>query len=357
MLRFEMLPANDGDCLWIEYGDQNKPWRILIDGGTSGSAKPLVEKVKALPPEQRRFELLVVTHVDADHIAGVLKLIETPTLGLSMADVWFNAYKHLLEEGNETFGPEQGEQLSADIKAGNLPWNVAFGGQAVRVPDVGQLPVKKLAGDMELVVLGPTMEKLRLLTPVWVQACKDAGIKPGKPSARPRPAGLETFGPINVEALADTPLEEDQSEANGSSITLLMRYHGATVLLSGDGHPSIIQAGVDRLGLGDKPLRLDGCKVPHHGGPNNLSSSLLARIDCARYLFSTSGARHGHPSREAVARVLKYGRHSDSPTELVFNYRSKYNSIWDSPDLRRRWRYTTVFPVTGQAGVVGFTAP
>ena len=54
MLRIEMLPANQGDCLWIEYGDPKKPRQILIDGGTSGSIKPLVAKVKALPASRRR---------------------------------------------------------------------------------------------------------------------------------------------------------------------------------------------------------------------------------------------------------------------------------------------------------------
>ena len=127
MLRIEMLPAAQGDCLWIEYSDKNKPRRILVDGGTSGSIKPLVDKVKSLPAGSRRLELLVVTHVDADHIAGVLKFLETPSLGLEVAEIWFNAYKHLLEKG-ETFGPAQGEDLSADIVAGKVPWNTKFKG-------------------------------------------------------------------------------------------------------------------------------------------------------------------------------------------------------------------------------------
>ena len=37
MLRIEMLPAENGDCLWIEYGEENSPHRILIDGGTHGT--------------------------------------------------------------------------------------------------------------------------------------------------------------------------------------------------------------------------------------------------------------------------------------------------------------------------------
>jgi beta-lactamase superfamily II metal-dependent hydrolase len=357
MLRIEMLPASQGDCLWIEYGTKTKPRRILIDGGTSGSIQPLVDKVKALPAGSRRLELLVVTHVDADHIAGVLKFLETPKLGLSVGEIWFNAYKHLLEKDDEIFGPEQGEKLSADIVAGNVPWNVAFQGHAVKVPDTGPLPVKKLAGDLELAVLGPTMAKLRILRPVWIQACKDAHIKPGKPSPRPRPPGLEIFGPINVDTLADAKFKEDATEANGSSIILLLRYDGMTVLLGADGHPAVIEAGLKRLAPGNQRVKLDAYKVAHHGSQNNVNRSLLDRLACSRYLISSNGAIYHHPSREAVARILKYGRSGNRPTDLVFNYRTKFNSIWDSAALKQKWAYTTAFPASGQKGMIAFEAP
>jgi beta-lactamase superfamily II metal-dependent hydrolase len=355
MLRIEMLPAAQGDCLWIEYGQKAKPRRILIDGGTTGSIKPLVEKVKALPAGSRTLELLVVTHVDADHIAGVLKFLGTPQLGLTVREIWFNAYKHLLDK-DETFGPAQGEQLSADIVAGKVPWNTKFKGRAVKVPDKGPLPVKKFDGGLELVVLGPTMEKLRILKPKWIEECKKAGIIPGKPKAVPRPPALEPFGPINVDTLADVKFKEDGTEANGSSILLLLRYDGMSILLGADGHPSVIEAGLERLS-GNKRLKLDAYKVAHHGSKNNVNRSLLDRLDCSRYLVSSNGAIYHHPDREAIARILKFGKSGNRPTELVFNFRTKFNAVWDSDSLRAKWKYTTTFPASGKSGLVAFEAP
>ena len=32
MLTVEMLPAEHGDCLWVEYGDPGRPSVLLIDG-------------------------------------------------------------------------------------------------------------------------------------------------------------------------------------------------------------------------------------------------------------------------------------------------------------------------------------
>src|SRR5271166_3132648 len=84
-----MLPAGHGDCLWIEYGDPTR--RILVDGGPYYSYKHLRNRIEQLDVGDRHFELLIVTHIDADHIEGILRLLQEPQhLGVSFDDVWFN---------------------------------------------------------------------------------------------------------------------------------------------------------------------------------------------------------------------------------------------------------------------------
>ncbi|BBX66544.1 ComEC/Rec2 family competence protein [Mycolicibacterium psychrotolerans] len=68
MFSVEMLPAGHGDCLWIEYGDPVR--RVLVDGGPYYSYKHLRARIERLDPTDRHFELLIITHVDADHIEG-----------------------------------------------------------------------------------------------------------------------------------------------------------------------------------------------------------------------------------------------------------------------------------------------
>jgi len=164
---------------------------------------------------------------------------------------------------------------------------------------------------------------------------------------------LESFGPLNVETLAGALFTEDPTEANGSSIVLLLRYKGSNILLGADGHPSVIEAGIKRLSP-RKRLKLDAYKVAHHGSRNNVNQPLLARIDCSRYLFSSSGAIYRHPGREAIARILKYGKRGSTPTELVFNYRTKFTKVWEAASLKTKWRYTTSYPAKGQQGIVAF---
>ena len=80
MFRIDMLPAEFGDALWIEYG-QDAVHRILIDCGTRSVFEAVKRRIEALPVAERHFELFVVTHVDVDHIGGALELAATRLRG------------------------------------------------------------------------------------------------------------------------------------------------------------------------------------------------------------------------------------------------------------------------------------
>jgi glyoxylase-like metal-dependent hydrolase (beta-lactamase superfamily II) len=44
--------------------------RVLIDCGSSPTYQVIKHHIAALPDEDCRFELLIVTHVDTDHVGG-----------------------------------------------------------------------------------------------------------------------------------------------------------------------------------------------------------------------------------------------------------------------------------------------
>jgi glyoxylase-like metal-dependent hydrolase (beta-lactamase superfamily II) len=77
MFTVDMLPAAQGDCVWIEYGTPEHPHRILIDAGPSSAYAALKERLLAArerSPERRlHFELLIITHIDLDHIGGAIE--------------------------------------------------------------------------------------------------------------------------------------------------------------------------------------------------------------------------------------------------------------------------------------------
>ena len=355
MLRIDMLPAAQGDALWIEYGDEHSPKRILIDGGTKGSWKEgLRARIEGLPAADRHFELLIVTHIDADHIDGALKLLQDETLGTSFGDVWFNGWRHL-PETLEPLGPVAGERLTDAIVHAwtSVERRVRREGGGRSRPH-GALPKAKLADELSITVLAPGLEQLFELRPVWKKAIEEAGLDPETPQPAPvePPAhGLEHLGGApNVDALAASVFEEDSAEPNGSSIVILLEHDGKSVLLTGDAFPSVVLAGVERLNAERNvpKLSLDKFKVPHHGSRFNLSPALIAAIDCKDHLFSSNGKQTEHPHPESVARVLAA---SGAGTRLFFNYTTTFNEAWADATLQNTRGYTTTYPAAGSTGL------
>lgn len=351
MLKLEMLPAGHGDCLWIEYGDPGKPRRVLIDGGATGTYKrALRAKLQNLPLNERRFDLLMVTHIDADHITGVLDLLTDRDTGFSAQDIWFNGFRHLPDEAPDTMGAVQGELLTNLLVQPGISWNAAFDRRAVAVPPDGKLPRVELAGGLALTVLSPTPAKLATLKPVWEKEVRKAGLDPSVPAhEEATEEGFELLsGPLDVDELAAQPFAEDRAEANGSSIAVLAEFEGRSLLLTGDAHPGVLTAAIKRLDPGrlnsNGKLGIDACKLPHHASKANVSRELLSALACPQYLVSTNGAHFKHPDAQAIARVIKWGGNSRA---LTFNYRTKFSEGWDAKALRDRYGYTAVYPAQG----------
>lgn len=364
MLRIEMLPAAQGDALWIEYGDPDQPRRILIDGGTKSSwPQGLKARVEALPVDQRTFELLIVTHIDADHIDGALALLRDDTLGASFGDVWFNGWRHLPDTPLESLGPVEGELLTQTLVTRAIPWNDAFEQRAVGVNTEGALPRKEFADDLTLTILAPYAQQLANLKPVWAKVVREAGLEPGQPAEEipkePLPEGLERLGPDalpDVPALAEVPFHADTAQANGSTIVVLLEHDGKSALLCGDAFPAVVLLSVQRLlqERGTEKFATDAFKLPHHGSHANISKELLEKIDTRRFLLSSNGSHTRHPHPEAVARVLV----TTAPeASLLFNYRTHFNEVWDAEELKSDFHYEAVYPAGGVTGLMVELAP
>ncbi|HHH37705.1 MAG TPA: MBL fold metallo-hydrolase, partial [Epsilonproteobacteria bacterium] len=315
MINIELIQAAQGDCIWIEYGkDQDSLHRILIDGGTSGTYKHLKKRIESLAPDERHFDLLVITHIDADHIAGILKLIEHTGLGITFSDVWFNGYKHL--STIHARGVVQGELLSDYLTKPDVPWNRAFNGRAVCVDKRKKFKAITLPGGMELTLLSPTKKALADLKPHWKKEAEKAGLFPKERNldiedldTRPDESVTTRAMLPNIESLAQMPFEPDTSLTNGSSIAFVSEYEGKKMLCIGDAYATILLDSIERYLPDCEPLYLDLFKIPHHGSDGNISKKLLERIRCSSYLVSTNGAYHKHPDKIAIARIIKYGGH------------------------------------------------
>ena len=72
-MRLKALHAADGDCLLLTSADGH---HALVDGGRARSFDEQAWPVlRAMADADERIDLLVVSHIDADHITGVLRLL------------------------------------------------------------------------------------------------------------------------------------------------------------------------------------------------------------------------------------------------------------------------------------------
>jgi beta-lactamase superfamily II metal-dependent hydrolase len=395
MFRIEMLPAAHGDSLWIEYGTGQHARRILIDGGPAHTYPALRERILHLPADDRHFDLLIITHIDGDHIEGVVRLLQdAEALNCRFDRIWFNGRDQLnkvFDPAGAPLGALQGEMLSMLIsdyekRTGESVWNAGLPDAMVAIDrDTGKLPVVDLPGDCRLTLLSPDHERLLELKDRWRDELHKARVASGDEAALrrvlegarnlrplgdvlgeegepmegrfelPDPAGHDiaaglddTLGGSDGEAGADAPLGGDGSRANGSSIAVLLEYPRdkpkVRFLLAGDAWPSVLEASVDRLLSGpEERLSLTGFKLPHHGSVANVSAPLLRKLRCQHYLVSTSGAVFRHPHTRTVELLLTEHGGQGKP-RLHFNYLTDTTKAWSNTADQRTRRYEAVHP-------------
>jgi hypothetical protein len=171
---------------------------------------------------------------------------------------------------------------------------------------------------------------------VWADVVIAANLVPGqgtdrdgrapKPHRKAVPELPATLSAEQLRVLAHKT-RADGSAANGSSIAFILECGPARALLAADAHSPTLVAGLKRFARmkGEARVRLDLCKLPHHGSAANVSTAFVETIDTTRYLVSSDGMNFGHPDDAALARLLCS---SAAPARIYCNYASARCLPW-----------------------------
>ncbi len=226
-----MLPAAHGDALLVEWGKGRELHRMLVDGGPAVTYRRLHDRIAALG-RPRMLDRFVVTHIDGDHLEGVVRLLQDRRdLGLRIGDVWFNGWPQLATAPRDLLGPDQGDMLGALLIRDRQPWNESFGHAPVQVPATGDLEPVQLPGGARVTILGPGPRQLRDLRRNWMRVLRELRVTPGNVDA----ALQRLKRRQNLAGIRDVlgrPAALDNSAANASSISLLFEYEGQSLLLT-----------------------------------------------------------------------------------------------------------------------------
>jgi beta-lactamase superfamily II metal-dependent hydrolase len=344
-----MYPALDGDCLRLTWGRSGALHHLLVDLGRGATYRKIRPELLSLA----NLELFIISHVDADHIAGAMPLAAEQQPPFTPARVWFNGRVQLVaaqdrQPIHEPLGARQGEKLSRAIVKFRWPWNGEFASEIVSTDSAEAREPLALPGGLSVRLLSPRDTDLVNLLPVWDAELKRARLRPFDPDEEEQAPPDEQFEPLgtgpDVAKLAGEAFEADRTEANGSSIAFLAEFEGKRVLLAADSHSGVIESALAPLAESEGGrYRIDLVKLSHHGSAHNTSPEIPKRVDCTRFAISTDGSRrHKHPHGQSIARLL--AADPDRDKVLYFNYRQPQTELWESRRLTRRWHYECEFP-------------
>ena len=363
----DLRRALKGDCFFLHFGSKKKPGLMLIDGGPktvyAKHLKPRIKQIrearKLAAQEALPVDLLMISHVDDDHIQGILDLTKEEVTAVNqhqprMLDVmsfWHNSFDSIIDKGTEDIDNSIRKRFQSAVKGGQLTDADKEKIQARYVEAHQGEDVKKELESVSssLMVLASIEQGYRLRSDAERLGYPRNPEFKGKlivanEKARPVASGLKftVVGPMQpeiealrkkhqewLESLAEQgkTAEEalaayvDKSVPNLSSIVVMAEADGKRMLLTGDARGDKILKGLQFVGLleaGDKSkIEVDLLKVPHHGSANNLDNDFFQRIIAKHYVFSGDG-EHGNPERESLEMLIAARGDEDYEVHLTY---------------------------------------
>ncbi len=383
-INIKIFPALNGDCLLIKAGETN----ILIDGGYVNTYKEYLKPALIeLSSEGVNLSLVVVSHIDADHISGILKFIEENEQQniIPIQNIWHNSFRHLCQneqidsnfDEKQVFGDikkelfpdlercvsaKQGSSLATLLLKYNYPWNRQFEGNAVSLDTIRNVPIQK---DINIILLSPNNEKLGNLSNYWRKELYKNGylevphsiefwddafeylLAQEKQELRYVEQNISHKNDIDFHRLKEYPYIPDISPTNGSSISFILQIGDRKLLLLADSHSDLIVKELKKIFQPEEfPVFFDLIKLSHHGSFSNNSPELLNMIDSDKIIISTNGKIFNHPDMETLAWIIT--KKNGIKRRLYFNYHHQVCHNLSDNEIKEKYNYEVVLLTKGE---------
>lgn len=338
MFNIKVLQAFNGDCIIVSYGTE-EVHHILIDGGQGRQCfRQLCNYVDAIKREGNNIDLLILTHIDSDHIDGILRLLSSEMFDSTMIkEIWFD----FGEELQNLLGIRCKEQKVSMHNSGtDISWKQ---GKDVE-QKVKEMGIKKRAvvkqerisvGGAEITILSPSKEVLRKF------------VEQNDESERPvtEIAYSDDYHQSIFELNQKEP-EKKISLTNKSSIACLFEFNGQGILLLGDADADEIVNALVEMGYSkENKLKVNCCKIAHHASRHNTTNELIQMLDCSNYIISTRKTTQGRPSKECLSRIIC---NSEKPITFYCNYELDYSKVFTKEEFLK---YEMKFVFLEESGI------
>lgn len=330
MLNLKIIQAEYGDCFILEFGSSSEPHYILIDGGPDTIyEKHLQNELQTIRDNGGKLDLLILSHVDNDHIIGLLDLMaelreqHTNNINetISIDLLWYNSFKQTI--GSETniesrlktlfnnitttvpiietmnmivkgFG--EGNKLKLAATYLDIPINQIFVNSLVSVDNS---PDSIKFGNLNFYIVGPTKKNLEELKKEWHN-------------------WLEKYENSNISGDPSLAAMADHSIPNLSSIMFLTEMEGKKILFTGDGRGDHLLKGLSQMNLlnSEGIVYVDVLKVPHHGSNRNVTRKFFKTVIADKYIISANG-KYGNPDLATLIWIIEAAKENERAIEII----------------------------------------
>ncbi|OUD12218.1 ComEC/Rec2 family competence protein [Thioflexithrix psekupsensis] len=331
-ITFNFLPAGYGDAILISFDGKN----IFVDGGTKKNY--LHKSIQKIKSNKQLIDLMVLTHIDSDHIGGFIGILKNEEDGRLVQKVWFNSLDKAnfipsFTDSNET-SARQGVTFQDRVKELAKENKLTYDDQIF----IEAKPEKfEIFPHLEVNILSPTKEKLDILASSILESVSET-----------RETATKTrINFCTIEQLAQYEFKKDSSPTNAASIVLLLTYKEEyKFLLLADADIELVTNSLINLGYSKKnKLKINFVKLSHHGSKNNLNQAFLELIDTDTFVILTNAGKHGHPDTETLCKIIMNPeRNLGKKINFFLNYDSVYNSLKDNPvfepEQRKKYNFS-----------------
>ena len=317
-IKFEFLPV-DGDAILITTED----FVMLIDGGGKSTYSRLKQHLESL---QRPIDLVVLTHIDEDHIFGLLRLFEDIKEGkttIKIKKVWFNSMveepliinTHANDSESPKISRKQGNNLNALLKELSV-CGIEHVNNGIHCDNSQYNKIFSLSDTIKIRLISPTEESLKKMYKAWNPRLFD--------KQKPKISSHNDYRK-KIEELMHANFKNDASEFNASSIAFILFYGCHQFLMLGDANIKLITNQLTKVFQQESSMKKKFAfvKVSHHGSAKNTNDEFLDIIDCSNFIFC---ARGDHlPSKQAISRIIKNAINKKSKNNIYLNKSLTYN--------------------------------
>lgn len=346
-MNINILQANNGDSVLLKFlGNDGLEKNILIDGGMKSCYMTRKKKIKVidgalkitlndLRNQGKKLDLLILTHVDQDHIGGLIAWIENDHSANEMInEVWFNSGRLIKKFLNSV--EDQIKDIEIRLKSDSktsIPQGVAFENFLLTNNLWTQESVilfketKNFFG-AEFNFLSPGLEQIESLLTKWDEEEPDS-LKTSKNTDYNQSITALLANDLTIDDETYFKTHQDKAAHNGSSLAFFIHLNKKNYLFLADAFPSVVCSALEFFGFSEQnPIDVELVKLSHHGSKKNNSRKLFKTINSERFVVSTDGKYHGHPDKRLLARLI--GIHPSCT--IYFNYPHLIPKIFQSQD-------------------------